>query len=236
MNQSEQLLHAGIKCYHAGFTLPDGSETALVANAVHCKQFMEHCQLDKLNYANRSLLDVGCWDGAYGFFAERRGANRVVGLDDPQLRMWDIGNNSAWEALHKLHNSRATFVTGNVYALPFAAQEFDIVLGLGLLYHLSDPLLAVANLTHCAKELVVIETWGSCAEDSSIQLYPPRQPNRDDPTNVYCLSKGWLKTAMRIYGFSPTYWRYFAGSRLCGHFVRDPSLTPSPHPATVFPR
>lgn len=236
MTQAQQLLSAGIKCYHAGFVLPDGSETALTPNAVHCKQFMENCRLTQLDYTGKSVLDVGCWDGAYGFFAEQHGASRVVGLDDPQLRMWDVGNNSAWDALHSLHNSKATFVNGNVYSLPFEPQEFDIVFGMGLLYHLSDPLLAVANLTRCAKELVVIETWGTQAEEASIFLYPPRQPNPADPTNVYCVSKGWLKTAMRIYGFSPTYWCYFNGSRLCGHFVRDPSITPMPHPTTVFPR
>lgn len=236
MTQAEQLHLAGIKCYHAGFTLPDGSETVFEPNGVSCKSFMANCRLAEINYVNKSLLDVGCWDGAYGFFAEQRGASRVVGLDDPQLRMWDVGNNSAWDALHKLHESRATFVQGNVYALPFEPNEFDIIFGLGLLYHLSDPLLAVANMTRCAKELVVIETWGSCAEDATIQLYPPCRPNVCDPTNVYCISKGWLKVAMAIYGFSPVYWRYFDGCRLCGHFIRTPSLVPSPHPATVFPR
>ena len=33
------------------------------------------------DFANRSVLDIGAWDGYYSFLAERRGADRVVALD-----------------------------------------------------------------------------------------------------------------------------------------------------------
>ena len=33
------------------------------------------------DFTNRSVLDIGAWDGYYSFFAERNGASRVVALD-----------------------------------------------------------------------------------------------------------------------------------------------------------
>ena len=34
-----------------------------------------------------SVLDVGCFDGFYAFLAERRGAERVVAVDNEQYRL-----------------------------------------------------------------------------------------------------------------------------------------------------
>src|SRR5262245_45690660 len=44
-------------------------------------QFIER-QLSQVDYRGKSVLDVGCWDGYWSFFAERRGAARVLATDD----------------------------------------------------------------------------------------------------------------------------------------------------------
>ena len=33
------------------------------------------------DFSGKSVLDIGAWDGAYSFAAERRGASRVVAVD-----------------------------------------------------------------------------------------------------------------------------------------------------------
>src|SRR5579859_2611907 len=43
------------------------------------KTFLEGPQLP--DFAGRTVLDIGAWDGYYSFLAERRGAARVVALD-----------------------------------------------------------------------------------------------------------------------------------------------------------
>jgi ribosomal protein L11 methylase PrmA len=40
------------------------------------------------DFAGMSVLDVGCFDGFYAFLAERRGAERVVAVDNEQYRLW----------------------------------------------------------------------------------------------------------------------------------------------------
>ena len=39
-------------------------------------------ELDKIDFAKKTVLDIGCWDGYWSFYAERRGAARVLATDD----------------------------------------------------------------------------------------------------------------------------------------------------------
>jgi len=39
-------------------------------------------QLDQIEMSGKSVLDLGCWDGYWSFYAERRGARRVLATDD----------------------------------------------------------------------------------------------------------------------------------------------------------
>jgi tRNA (mo5U34)-methyltransferase len=39
-------------------------------------------ELDKISLDNKRVLDVGCWDGYWSFYAERRGAAQVWATDD----------------------------------------------------------------------------------------------------------------------------------------------------------
>ena len=40
------------------------------------------------DFAGMSVLDVGFFDGFYAFVAERRGAEKVVAIDNEQYRLW----------------------------------------------------------------------------------------------------------------------------------------------------
>ena len=83
------------------------------------------------------VLDVGCSDGYFSFEMERRGAE-VVAVDFVPEQA--TGFAVAREAL----GSRVEYRCDNVYALdPARYGEFDVVLLLGVLYHLRKPLAAL---------------------------------------------------------------------------------------------
>ncbi len=59
-----------------------------------------------------SVLDVGCFDGFYAFLAERRGAERVVAVDNEQYRLWvasrwgvELEGGEGFRAIHRLVGS-----------------------------------------------------------------------------------------------------------------------------------
>jgi tRNA (mo5U34)-methyltransferase len=88
-----------------------------------------------------SVLDVGCNAGFYAFEMKRRGAARVVGIDSDERYLAQArfaaevsGVDVEWRKL-------------SVYEVARLGERFDLVLFLGVLYHLRHPLLAL-DLLH----------------------------------------------------------------------------------------
>ena len=83
------------------------------------------------------VLDVGCSDGFFAFEMERRGAS-VVAMD------FVPEGATGFAVARDILGSRVEYRCDNVYALdPARYGEFDVVLLLGVLYHLRKPLAAL---------------------------------------------------------------------------------------------
>jgi len=109
-------------------------------------RFIE-ASLESVDFRNKTVLDVGCWDGYWSFYAERRGAKSVLAVDDFSQN-W--ANESGLLLAKELLGSRVrTDTRRSVYELASLGQKFDVVLMLGVYYHLVDPFYAFAQLRHC---------------------------------------------------------------------------------------
>jgi tRNA (mo5U34)-methyltransferase len=84
-----------------------------------------------------SVLDVGCNGGFYSFEMKRRGAARVVGIDHDPLYL----EQARFAA--RLLDLDVEFRHSDVYDIASLGETFDLVLFLGVLYHLRHPLLAL---------------------------------------------------------------------------------------------
>jgi tRNA (mo5U34)-methyltransferase len=99
------------------------------------------------------VLDVGAFNGCFSFECERRGAAEVVAMDLQDAHSLGI------DTLISLLGSRVRFEQGSVYNLdPATLGEFDVVLFLGVLYHLRYPLLALDKLRKVTKGTLFLET------------------------------------------------------------------------------
>jgi tRNA (mo5U34)-methyltransferase len=118
----------------------------------------------------RTVLDVGAWDGFFSFEAERRGASRVVATDHYSWHGlgWGTGDGKAgFELARTALGSRVEDVDIDVMDLsPERVGTFDVVLFLGVLYHLRHPLLALERIASVADDLLVAETvvLSTCSE------------------------------------------------------------------------
>jgi tRNA (mo5U34)-methyltransferase len=82
-------------------------------------------------------LDIGCSDGYFTFEMERRGAD-VVAID------FVPEHYTGFATAKKILGSRAEYRMDNVYNLvPERYGQFDVVLFMGVLYHLRKPLAAL---------------------------------------------------------------------------------------------
>jgi tRNA (mo5U34)-methyltransferase len=148
----------------------------------------------------KSVLDIGTCNGGVAFELERRGATRVVGVDivDPDLY--------GFTATRELLGSKAEFLQASVYELPhlLGGERFDVVLLLGVLYHLRHPLLALDIVRELARDSVYIETAVCDAElptmaQRSVARFYRLDELRGDGTNWFapttaCLAD-WCRSA-----------------------------------------
>jgi len=114
------------------------------------KNVLKH--LNKLKFPARldglRVLDIAPWNGFFSFECARRGAAKVVSLgpDDPQATGYE-----KTRALLGLDSCK--YVRASVYELsPDVHGTFDIVLFLGLIYHLRHPLLALDRIWDVTKD------------------------------------------------------------------------------------
>jgi tRNA (mo5U34)-methyltransferase len=101
----------------------------------------------------RTVLDIGCNAGFYSIEMKRRGADRVVGID------WDERYlNQAQFAAH-VTGAEVEFRRMSVYDVAALGERFDVVLFMGVLYHLRHPLLALDLLhEHVTRDLLVFQS------------------------------------------------------------------------------
>jgi tRNA (mo5U34)-methyltransferase len=91
-------------------------------------------------------LDIGCSDGYFSFELERRGAD-VLAID------FVPENYTGFATARKILGSGAEYRMENVYNLvPEKYGQFDIVLFLGVLYHLRKPLAALDAIRSVMKD------------------------------------------------------------------------------------
>ena len=101
----------------------------------------------------RTVLDIGCNAGFYAIEMKRRGADRVVAIDsDP--RYLAQGRFAA-----EVTGQQIEFRELSVYDVGALAERFDLVLFMGVLYHLRHPLLALDLIhEHVARDILVLQT------------------------------------------------------------------------------
>ena len=91
--------------------------------------------------SGKSVLDVGCNAGFYSIEMTRRGAARVVAIDSDE----DYLAQARFAA--EVSGADIEFRNMSVYEVGQLRERFDLVLFMGVLYHLRHPLLAL-DLLH----------------------------------------------------------------------------------------
>jgi tRNA (mo5U34)-methyltransferase len=132
------------------FELPDGSVIQGVCGLDGLKNRLAQFPIPA-DLKGKRVLDIGCWDGWFSFEMERRGAS-VMAVD-----CWD---NPRFREMHALYNSRVDYRQLDMYELtPERVGRFDIVLFMGVLYHLKHPLLALERVCALATELAAVDSF-----------------------------------------------------------------------------
>jgi tRNA (mo5U34)-methyltransferase len=159
---------------------------------------------DPIKMDGATVIDVGAWNGFYSFEAKRRGASHVVATD-----------HYCWN--HKDFRGRETFDLAraalrlDIEALDIDVTElcperlgtYDVVLFLGVFYHLFDPIDGLRRAASLAKEVLVIETHCDLGDFDrpAMVMYPGRELD-DDPTNWWGPNNSCVRELLKTMGFA----------------------------------
>ncbi|WP_394844548.1 TIGR04290 family methyltransferase [Pendulispora brunnea] len=163
----------------------------------------------------KSVLDIGCNAGFYCLEMKRRGASRVLGIDSDDRYLAQA------RFAASVTGTDIEFRNLSVYDVASLRERFDVVLFMGVLYHLRHPLLALDLLyDHVVGNTLVFQTMmrGSREEEPLAEDYPfserrifdsPGYPKlhfvernySKDPTNWWVPNLACAKAMLRSAGF-----------------------------------
>ncbi len=163
----------------------------------------------------KSVLDVGCNAGFYSLEMKRRGARRVLGIDSSD-RYLEQARFAA-----EVSGLEIEFANCSVYEVAELGEKFDVVLFLGVFYHLRHPLLALDLLRqHAVRDLLVVQSMlrgsaevvpvASDYEFAETEIFDrpgfPRmhfieRAYSHDPTNWWVPNRACLEAMLRSAGF-----------------------------------
>lgn len=136
---------------------------------------------DDLN--GRSVLDIGCNAGFYSIEMKKRGAGRVLGIDNDDRYL-----DQARLASETLGFPDIEYRNVSVYDVGSLGEKFDIVIFMGVLYHLRHPLLALDLIReHVAGDLMLFQTMQQGTE-AVLQVpedHPFHKPGTTQPPDYF---------------------------------------------------
>ncbi len=144
------------------FELPDGSTTPTYLDndikAIHDTrwQMLQSCLDERLGNSRAGLtaLDLASHQGWFAVHMARSGFASVLGID---ARESHVEDSQLIRDIYRLE--QLSFRQGDIYQLdPEQVGQFDVVLMLGLLYHLENPIGALRICRSLCKNLCLIET------------------------------------------------------------------------------
>ncbi len=162
----------------------------------------------------KTVLDIGCNAGFYSIEMKRRGAARVLGIDS------DEGYLAQARFASDVLGADIELRCMSVYDVGRLRERFDVVLFLGVLYHLRHPLLALDLLSEVTGELLVFQSMlrGTMQVKPFAADYPFRETGvfndpafpamyfiehdyAGDPTNWWIPNKPCIEALLRSSGF-----------------------------------
>lgn len=166
--------------------------------------------------SGRSVLDIGCNGGFYSMEMKRRGAARVVGVDADEAYLAQARFAAEVSGLDIEYRDLSVYDVGAL------AEKFDVVIFMGVLYHLRHPLLALDLIReHVAGDMLLFQSMqrGSRAVAEVADNAPfsetdmfeaPGYPRlhfvekryADDPTNWWVPNRACTEAMLRSAGFA----------------------------------
>lgn len=166
----------------------------------------------------KTVLDIGCNAGFYSIEMKRRGAARVVGVDSDERYLAQA------RFAAEVSGAEIEFKNMSVYDIGSLGERFDIVIFMGVLYHLRHPLLALDLLYDTVvKDVLIFQSmlrgsdevepvnadydfWKTeiFEREAFPKMYFIEHRYAQDPTNWWIPNRAGIEAMLRSAGFEIT--------------------------------
>jgi tRNA (mo5U34)-methyltransferase len=170
------------------------------------------------NLEGKTVLDVGCNAGFYAIEMKKRGAARVLGIDSDEKYLAQARYAASTLGFD------IEFRNMSVYEVGSLGEKFDVVIFMGVLYHLRHPLLALDLLyENVVKDMLVFQSMqrgsnevepvqpdysfqetGIFSNPNFPQMYFIEHRYSQDPTNWWIPNRACAEAMLRSAGFEIT--------------------------------
>lgn len=159
----------------------DGGEGQNNRHAQRKKYFLDRLvEICGGSLKGKRVLDLGCNAGFWSLCAIEAGADYVYGVDGRQFHIDQ--SNFVFEC-KEIARSRYDFAVADVYDHEALAKNgpYDIVLNLGLMYHVADPIGLIDSVSRVNSDIMVIDTNNELGEEAIFNL---KVEETDEPRNA----------------------------------------------------
>lgn len=149
----------------------------------------------------KTVLDIGAWDGYFSFLAEKRGAKRVLAIDNGEsARAHGLEPGLGFGVAKEILKSSVEYRVIDVYDLDLIKENFDVIFAFGLYYHLRHPLYAFEKMSEKCKELLILEGY-IIKTKKPIMIFYESNELSNDPSNWWGASVECLRKMAKSCGF-----------------------------------
>lgn len=187
---------AEVPLWYHGFEIFPGVQTPGLNS---CEKILDELKIP-FDLSNKQVLDVGTRDGFYAFTCELRGAEvTAIDIQPPE----DVGFNTVKE----LWQCKTEYRQLSVYEIEYNIDmdaKFDVILFLGVIYHLKHPLFALEKLREVCKsgaQLYVESFVFRDGKSKPVARFFPHNELSNDPTNWWGFNVSCLCELIEAAGF-----------------------------------
>lgn len=140
--------------------------------------------LGPLDLSGREVLDIGSWNGYFAFEAKRAGASRVIASDSLCWHLPIFRGRETFDLARECLGLDIETKVIDPTELPADLKPVDVVLFLGVFYHMHDPISVLRSAAALAREVLVIETHQDLLTlDRPGMIFYPRDTLNGDHSN-----------------------------------------------------
>lgn len=159
----------------------------------------------KIDVRGKTVLDIGAWNGGFSLEAFRRGAASVTSLDYWSRPGWEVGR-ASFDFMARVTGHRFELVDIDLDTPRLDMSgigRFDVVLFLGVLYHVIDPIAVLQQISALVGDVLVVETHiEHLPEERPAMVFYPGAELADDPTNWWGPNRACVIELLKLVGFS----------------------------------